>query len=98
MPRKKKSSAPAAPRPLTGPQRLNKVLAGAGLGSRRDCEQLILDGRIDVDGQTVTDLATKVDPETAKITFDGSPLKTFRPVYFALHKPSGVLSSNRDPS
>lgn len=98
MPRKKKSSAPAAPRPLTGPQRLNKILAAAGLGSRRDCEQLILDGRIEVDGQTVTDLATKVDPETAKIAFDGSLLKSFRPVYFALHKPSGVLSSNRDPS
>lgn len=98
MPRKKKSSAPAAPRPLTGPQRLNKILAAAGLGSRRDCEQLILDGRIEVDGQTVTDLATKADPTTAKIAFDGSPLKSFRPVYFALNKPSGVLSSNRDPS
>lgn len=98
MPRKNKSTAPAAPRPLTGPQRLNKVLAAAGLGSRRDCEQLILDGRIEVDGNPVTDLATKVDVETAKITFDGSQLKTFRPVYYALHKPTGVLSTNRDPS
>ena len=98
MPRKNKSTAPAAPRPLTGPQRLNKVLAAAGLGSRRDCEQFILDGRIEVDGQAVTDLATKVDPETAKITFDGSQLKTFRPVYYALHKPTSVLSTNFDPS
>ncbi len=98
MPRKNKSSAPAAPQPLSGPQRLNKVLAAAGLGSRRDCEQLILDGRIEIDGEAVTDLATKVDPSTAKITFDGSQLRAFRPVYYALHKPTGVLSTNRDPS
>lgn len=98
MPRKQKSPAPANPRPLTGPQRLNKILAAAGLGSRRECEQLIIDGRIEIDGQPVTDLATKVDPEVAKITFDGSALRTFRPVYYALHKPSGVLSTNRDPS
>ncbi len=98
MPRKNKSSAPAAPRPLTGPQRLNKILAAAGLGSRREVEQYIVDGRIEVDGNPVTDLATKVDPETAKITFDGSIVRVFRPVYFALNKPVGVLSTNRDPS
>ena len=98
MPRKQKSPSSASPRPLTGPQRLNKILAAAGLGSRRECEQLIVDGRIEIDGQAVTDLATKVDPEVAKITFDGSALRTFRPVYYALHKPSGVLSTNRDPS
>lgn len=98
MPRKHKSSGPAAPGPLAGPQRLNKLLAAAGLGSRREVEQYILDGRVEVDGQPVTDLATKVDPETAKLTFDGSAIKIFRPVYFALNKPIGVLSTNRDPS
>ena len=98
MPRKSKSPAAATPRPLSGPQRLNKILAAAGLGSRRQVEQLITDGRIEVDGQPVTDLATKIDPETAKLTFDGSALKIFRPVYFALNKPVGVLSTNSDPS
>ncbi len=98
MPRKNKSSGPAAPGPLAGPQRLNKLLAAAGLGSRREVEQYILEGRIEIDGQAVTDLATKVDPEHAKLTFDGSALKIFRPVYFALNKPVGVLSTNRDPS
>lgn len=98
MPRKHKSSGPAAPAPLAGPQRLNKLLAAAGLGSRREVEQYILDGRIEVDGQPVTDLATKVDPQSATITFDGSAIKIFRPVYFALNKPIGVLSTNRDPS
>ena len=98
MPRKQKSSGPAAPVPLAGPQRLNKLLAAAGLGSRREVEQYIIEGRVEVDGQAVTDLATKVDPETAKLTFDGSAIKIFRPVYFALNKPVGVLSTNRDPS
>lgn len=98
MARKSKSPGSSAPRPLTGPQRLNKILAAAGLGSRRECEQLIVDGRIEVDGQTVTDLATKVDPSTADVSFDGTSLKAFRPVYYALHKPTGVLSTNRDPS
>ena len=98
MPRKHKSSGPAAPVPLAGPQRLNKLLAAAGLGSRREVEQYILEGRIEIDGQPVTDLATKVDPETTQLTFDGSAIKIFRPVYFALNKPVGVLSTNRDPS
>ncbi len=98
MPRKHKSSGPATPVPLAGPQRLNKLLAAAGLGSRREVEQYIVDGRVEVDGEPVTDLATKVDPETAKITFDNSAIKIFRPVYFALNKPIGVLSTNRDPS
>lgn len=98
MPRKHKSSGPAAPAPLAGPQRLNKLLAAAGLGSRREVEQYIIDGRVEVDGQAVTDLATKVDPESATLTFDGSAIKIFRPVYFALNKPVGVLSTNRDPS
>ena len=98
MPRKHKSSGPATPVPLAGPQRLNKLLAAAGLGSRREVEQYILEGRIEIDGQPVTDLATKVDPETTQLTFDGSAIKIFRPVYFALNKPVGVLSTNRDPS
>ena len=79
-------------------QRLNKILAGAGLGSRRQVEELITQGRVEIDREVVTDLACKVDPNQVSIKVDGSAIKRFRPVYFALNKPSGVLSTNKDPS
>jgi 23S rRNA pseudouridine2605 synthase len=78
--------------------RINKVLAAAGLGSRRDVEELVLQGRVEVDGQTVTDLGTRIDPAVSKIKVDGSLLKKSRHVYYALNKPKGVLSTNQDPS
>lgn len=81
-----------------GAQRLNKVLAAAGLGSRRKVEQLIEQGRVEIDSHVVSDLACKVDPTTVKIKVDGQLLKRARPVYFALNKPPGVLSTNYDPS
>ena len=81
-----------------GPQRLNKVLAAAGLGSRREVEELIVQGRVEVDREIVTDLACKVNPKEVAIKVDGQNVKKFRPVYFALNKPKGVLSTNRDPS
>jgi 23S rRNA pseudouridine2605 synthase len=83
---------------ISGAQRLNRVLAASGLGSRRDVEELIVEGRVEVDGKTVTDLACKVDPKESTIEVDGISLKKHRPVYFALNKPSGVLSTNYDPS
>ncbi|MDX1927637.1 MAG: pseudouridine synthase [Pirellulaceae bacterium] len=83
---------------ISGAQRLNRVLASSGLGSRRDVEQLIVEGRVEVDGKTVTDLACKVDPKESTIQVDGVSLKKHRPVYFALNKPTGVLSTNYDPS
>ena len=98
---KKKAPRRSATAPRTTPpnaQRLNKVLAAAGLGSRRKVEELIADGRVQIDGQVVTDLASKVDPATVKIKVDGELLKKPRLVYFALNKPPGVLSTNADPS
>ena len=83
---------------ISGAQRLNRVLAAAGLGSRRDVEQLIVEGRVEVEGKTVTDLSCKVDPKESVIQVDGVSLKKHRPVYYALNKPSGVLSTNFDPS
>lgn len=79
-------------------QRINKVLASAGLGSRRDVEELVVQGRVDVDGQTITDLATRVDPRVCKIQVDGVQLKRTQLVYYALNKPKGILSTNNDPS
>ncbi len=79
-------------------QRLQKVLAAAGFGSRRACEQFIVEGRVEVDGQVVTELGTTVDPEKQKIRLDGDIVGRFQPVYYLVNKPPGVLSTNRDPS
>ena len=74
-------------------ERLQKVMAAAGAGSRRACEKLITDGLVKVDGRTVTELGTKVDAARSQITVNGKPLKPQRRhVYFKLHKPRGVLS------
>ncbi len=73
-------------------ERLQKVLAAAGVASRRACEVLITDGRVQVNGQTVTVLGTKVDPERVQIQVDGKPVhQPKRNVYIKLHKPRGVL-------
>jgi 23S rRNA pseudouridine2605 synthase len=79
-------------------QRLQKILAAAGVGSRRECEELILAGRVEVDGQPVTELGVRVDSRKQKITLDGEQVKFQRRTYFAVNKPTGVLSTNRDPS
>ena len=78
-------------------QRINKVLAAAGLGSRRQVDELIEQGRVEINGKAITQVGTKVDPNRDSITVDGELLKKHRPVYFALNKPEGVLCTNRDP-
>jgi 23S rRNA pseudouridine2605 synthase len=82
--------------PSTG-QRLQKVLAAAGLGSRRSCEELIATGRVSVDGVVVSRLGSRVDPLTAVVRVDGR-LVVLRDdlVYLALNKPRGVLSAMSD--
>jgi 23S rRNA pseudouridine2605 synthase len=77
--------------------RLQKVLASAGLGSRRACENLITDGRVTVDGRVVTQLGTRVDPASAVVAVDGERLNLREDlVYLALNKPRGVLSTMHD--
>lgn len=79
--------------------RLQKLLAQAGVGSRRACEDLIAGGRVAVDGQVVTRLGTKVDPATAVIRVDGARVAPASAhVYLALNKPVGVVSAMREPS
>jgi 23S rRNA pseudouridine2605 synthase len=77
-------------------QRLQKVLAAAGLGSRRQCEELILAGRIEVDRATITELGTRVDPQRQRIRVDGVALRSPERIYYAVHKPAGVLSTSSD--
>lgn len=78
--------------------RLQKVLASAGLGSRRACEDLIAQGRVTVDGQPVTELGVRVDPRTAVIHLDGMRVQLDATlVTLALNKPAGVVSTMHDP-
>jgi 23S rRNA pseudouridine2605 synthase len=73
--------------------RLQKVMASAGIGSRRACERLIVEGKVRVDGKVVTELGTKVDPARAKITVNGAPIRAVKEfTYIKMHKPRGVLS------
>lgn len=90
---KKKAAAAAA----DAPQRLQRLLASAGFGSRRQCEELIEAGRVDVDGEVVTKLGTTVDPANQKVRVDGVQLKKQKLVYYAVNKPVGVVTTNRDP-
>jgi 23S rRNA pseudouridine2605 synthase len=76
--------------------RLQKFLAEAGLASRRASEEIILAGRVAVNGHTVSQLGTKVDPLHDKVTVDGKPLRVRRKIYVALHKPPGIVCSRKD--
>lgn len=78
-------------------ERLQKVLAAAGLASRRKCEQLITQGRVAVNGRLVTELGAKVDPNKDEIVVDGKRIARQRKIYLAFHKPKGVISSAKDP-
>ena len=77
-------------------ERLQKALAHAGVASRRKCEELVLQGRVRVNGQVVTQLGTKVDPAQDTIEVDGRPITLEDKVYILLHKPRGYLSDTLD--
>lgn len=78
--------------------RLQKLLAQSGVASRRRCEELMLDGEVEVDGEVVTRLGTKVDPRTAVIKVSGKRLPPVSEhVYLVLNKPRGVVSTMSDP-
>jgi 23S rRNA pseudouridine2605 synthase len=74
------------------------VLAAAGLGSRRTCEELITAGRVEVDRQVVTQLGTRIDPLKAEVRVDGERLPNPKRVVYMLNKPVGVVTTNFDPS
>jgi len=78
-------------------ERLQKLLAAAGIASRRKAELLILQGRVAMDGRTVTRLGEKADPLQSEITLDGRPLRFQHKVYILLNKPTGTITSLADP-
>ncbi|MCI0465337.1 MAG: rRNA pseudouridine synthase [Gemmataceae bacterium] len=88
---------PQATPPDESLDRLNKVLAHAGVGSRRHVEELIRAGRVSVDGQTVRELGTRVAPGQ-RVCVDGDPIHTERAVYWMVNKPPGYLCTNHDPA
>lgn len=93
---------PALPR-KTGPrpggpgqERLQKILAAAGIASRRACEQIILDGHVQVNGKTVTELGSCADPRRDEITVDLVPIEREAPVYILMNKPKGYVTTVKD--
>lgn len=78
-------------------ERLQKILARAGMGSRRACEELIEQSRVEVNGEIVLEQGKRVDPQKDEIKVDGLTVATQSHLFFALNKPAGVVSSMEDP-
>ncbi|MHA7144089.1 pseudouridine synthase [Arthrobacter sp. TmT3-37] len=98
--RPRRASRPADEIDVHNPEgvRLQKVMALAGVASRRVCEEMILDGRVEVDGTVVTELGVRVDPEQVAIHVDGIRLQLDEHLkYYVFNKPRGVVSTMEDP-
>lgn len=78
-------------------ERIQKILARAGIASRRAAEELISSGRVKVNGKTTTELGAKADPRKDRVEVDGKLVAAERPVYVLLHKPRGVMCTMSDP-
>lgn len=77
-------------------ERLQKILANAGVASRRKCEELIAAGKVTVNGEVVKELGAKADPATDVITVSGKPIKRESKIYIMFNKPKGVITSVSD--
>lgn len=82
---------------MKGLERLQKILAQAGVASRRKCEEMIKAGMVAVNGEQVTELGVKVDPAVDTITVNGKPIRSEKKLYLMLNKSKGVISSAKDP-
>lgn len=78
-------------------ERLQKILAAAGYGSRRECENIVAAGRVRVNGLTISELGTKADPARDDISVDGRKIERVKHEYIALNKPRGYASTRKDP-
>lgn len=78
-------------------ERLQKIIAQAGIASRRKSEELILSGKVEVNGEVVTELGTKANPDEDIITVNGKPIRSEKKIYVMLNKPKGVITSASDP-
>jgi 23S rRNA pseudouridine2605 synthase len=91
---KEKGHQPAA---TGGPERLQKLLARAGYGSRRACEELITDGRVTIDGEVASELGVRADLKVQHVSVDGRTLQIESLVYYLLNKPKQVVCTSKDP-
>ena len=82
---------------LSKMERLQKVMAHAGVASRRKSEEIITQGRVEVNGEVVTELGTKVDPAEDEVKVDGEVIGEEKAVYIAMNKPEGVVTTVSDP-
>lgn len=89
--------SPGLPKAEEDGVRLQRFLAAAGHGARRECEELITAGRVTIGDRVVTELGTKVVPGEQEVRVDGERVKVAARKYFLLNKPVGVLCTNRDP-
>ncbi len=78
-------------------ERLQKILAAAGVASRREAEKIITAGRVRVNGKIVTELGSKYDPARARISVDGKAIKAESKAYYMFYKPRGVVTTMNDP-
>jgi 23S rRNA pseudouridine2605 synthase len=81
---------------VTAGERVQKFLARAGVGSRRACEQLVVQGRVRVNGDTVTELGARVFPGSDTVTVDGAPVRPQKFLHLVFHKPKNCLCTSRD--
>ena len=95
---KKSSTKKSTAKKDDGKQRLQRVMASAGVASRRECEIIIQEGRVEVDGQIIVQLGYKVDPTKQEIYVDAQKLRIEELQYFILNKPPGIVSTANDPS
>jgi len=77
-----------------GMERLQKVLAQCGVGSRRECETMIEQGRVQIDGKVVTKMGTKIEPGTVEIKVDGERVRVEERVYYLVNKPRGCVCTS----
>ena len=78
-------------------ERLQKILAAAGVASRREAEKIITAGRVRVNGKVITELGSKFDPDRVRIAVDGKPIKAETKAYYLFYKPRGVVTTMSDP-
>ena len=84
--------------PIDMKERLQKILARSGIGSRRKAEEMIREGRVDVDGTTVNEMGVKLDLEKHTVTVDGKAISSGeKKIYILLHKPKGYVTTLHDP-
>ncbi len=81
----------------SGAERLQKFLAQAGVASRRAAEQLIVEGRVRINGRVVKELGSRVDPRHDRVDVDGKRVVAAKPAYYVVHKPRGMVTTMSDP-